>query len=1349
MPKSRRQNIKSSYVLTETGYEKLRQAFLTFHGNSDPTREQIKEIADIGVDTISEIRVRVKGKNESTLEKLFSAYNLDLDETDYEQVKPKKTSFQKEVSELAQVDNQNDNPADNRKNTQLPTQKFCCQEVADKVEEIAQEHLQVFVGRENDLRDLDQFLVNHTSGVMLVTAGAGCGKSALLANWRQKKLDKNYFVAYHCFNYRYETTRSLENAYRHLIAQLSNYYQLNLDSLPNNEIELRDRLYSSIKDIVADKEHPCIILIDSLDEADSLFERPFPKKLPEGVFIIASCRVDSDEVPSCLQTWKEVTHSTLSLERLDRLAILKWLNHSRNEVLGQYFDDSDFIDKIYELTEGFPLYIRYLIEDLVLASQNSKELEEVLEQTPQGFEQYVAKQIRDLDKQDLPELHRQFFALLTVAKGELSGVDIKAVTGINDRDLRILRQNPNIARWVKISGQQFSFTHPLLAKTFAQNLGDEAKEIMQELLNYCSRWSEHFSSYALRLYAQHLLEVERFDDLQNLAKNSEYAIAQNKHLPSESSLNLKTVQIALESAAQRDDAVSMAECLFIYAQRKTDIVASKLPLETLREAGVKSALQIADLYEPEVQVLWYLLLAWEAHEKGDKEDAKKILQQLKTKKLPHFVDRVIYNQDRFLYESGTVIFLLLKVHNINIEIFKEVYPKLLDDMSIARMCCQMVEEKPDHVALVIGIANNISDSQSKEYAYSWIGRELAKNGDISNALHICNTYLSSYVGTDEYDIDSYHISAIQEEIAIFYSKNQEFELFFSCLGKIKSPAAKYETLKSAIKNLAKANRFDLISKAVDCINYKRSILLVDQAKELYNADQSSEASQILDSTLDFLKLEEKSDQIYITQYIAEGFIFIGNEKKALTVIKSVSGENSDYHQSIILSKVARVLKNNGKDQSAFRLFSLAYNQANKCQDPERIKKEIESIFNESLNERGPDTTKVQPKDDVDTVSDKILNSLEKPFVEHEDIDDIKQIILSDFYARTNNFAKAFEHVNMISHCSRQLRIMVKIASMQYKKENSIESIKTFERAFEISQDLDFDEKEWLIDLIILSLSKLGEFPKALELIEKIEDEFFRLRPLVTLGVESAKSSKILFTEKVLEKSNKILLEIYDEYLNNEQNKIYFDSEAGIYNIRSFLAIKQGKYEEALDLTGFIRTYSINSGRNEAKVFIAEELARTGSLDKALQLLEKFLYKSWSDFDSGLWLSVIDSFAEVACLQVEAGDKPRAKSIFDMALTKANMILNEKSKSQALASIVCFQIRAGFESWAMETLEIILNERSCHLLEIAFAFADRQDKKNFKRILSMLSISVRNAYDLCLALLQLYPEQAEDLIKVIP
>ncbi|NEQ71274.1 MAG: ATP-binding protein, partial [Symploca sp. SIO2D2] len=86
-------------------------------------------------------------------------------------------------------------------------------EIKDKVQRIVGEYIQQpFEGREKEKDQLDKFVRNNTSGVLLVTGAAGFGKSALLSHWQQTQ-HEDYFIVYHCFSHRYEKTRSLAEAY--------------------------------------------------------------------------------------------------------------------------------------------------------------------------------------------------------------------------------------------------------------------------------------------------------------------------------------------------------------------------------------------------------------------------------------------------------------------------------------------------------------------------------------------------------------------------------------------------------------------------------------------------------------------------------------------------------------------------------------------------------------------------------------------------------------------------------------------------------------------------------------------------------------------------------------------------------------------------------------------------------------------------------------------------------------------------------------------------------------------------------------------------------------------------------
>lgn len=108
-------------------------------------------------------------------------------------------------------------------------------EVVDKVEQTISEYTQLFVGREEERHKLDIFLQENSSGLFLVKAPAGFGKTALLANcvkeWRNKDCD----IACHFFT---ERTRSVASAYRNLIQQLDTDKEFAYDLSSNNKDDL-------------------------------------------------------------------------------------------------------------------------------------------------------------------------------------------------------------------------------------------------------------------------------------------------------------------------------------------------------------------------------------------------------------------------------------------------------------------------------------------------------------------------------------------------------------------------------------------------------------------------------------------------------------------------------------------------------------------------------------------------------------------------------------------------------------------------------------------------------------------------------------------------------------------------------------------------------------------------------------------------------------------------------------------------------------------------------------------------------------------------------------------------------
>lgn len=578
-------------------------------------------------------------------------------------------------------------------------------EVADKVQQIINDNIQLFVGRSEQLNTLDNFLSKNSNGIRLVIGGAGFGKTSLLANWIKSQEHKKYFIAYHFFSQRYDVTRSVKNAYRHLLQQLYTYYdELIYQQLPNDEQELRERLYYLLREHGARKNKPLVIVLDSLDEAANPFEPPFPTPLPENVFVIVSARAEEGEEPEYLHGWID-NRDVIPIKRLPKEAISDWLKQSGEGELTIFADDIQFVNKLDEITQGFPLYLKYLTDDLSYTAKQGKDVWEVLTRTPQGFEQYVKQQLKYLDKLNLPDERWQFFSLLAVAKGTLEKEDVKELTRMRDRHLRQLEQCWQVTRWIKISEDKlYAFAHPLLGITFANQLADDADDALKALIKYCSNWQENQSRYALRHYAEHLRDQKLWEDLYAISRNKTFISYQQKNLPDEPDLPLKTIHIALLSAAKEDKAGEMAEFLLFHAQQLINTKSIESPLDALETGSLTRALALADMYEINSCVLWYLLIIWDLKEKNRGEEARKTLAQLQNKNnLQHLSD----------WAGEYAAYIISCICEISEDAFYVLQNQILDYRSQFTLCKNLIERGSLKTALNVAQSIDIKELSSR------------------------------------------------------------------------------------------------------------------------------------------------------------------------------------------------------------------------------------------------------------------------------------------------------------------------------------------------------------------------------------------------------------------------------------------------------------------------------------------------------------------------------------------------------------------------------------------------------------------------------------------------------------
>jgi hypothetical protein len=375
----------------------------------------------------------------------------------------------------------------------------------------------VFVGRNEELAEIDALLARHDSGLLLIRGGAGTGKTTLLAHLVLSLRQRSQPVIHHIFS---SESRSLAEAYLHLAQQLCLHHRVELPIVPESTARLRDLVYGLIEDRGAGGGGRLIVAIDGLDEADQPFSPPFPSELPRGVFVIATVRDVGDFIPEKLAPWRELAVVDLTLHNLSREALAVWL-----EAVGGASADASLVDALHRMTGGYPLYTRFLIGDIVDAMRAGRNPTEVLSVSPRGFTGYVREQLKRVARDEAVRGQRgvqTLFAMLAEARGELATPDLEALCGLTAWDLEALPWS--VTRWLRIrgttGGERFAFAHPLLAAEFSAVLGNAANDARRELLRYCERWREHRSEYVLQHFPGHLVAEGRILELQRLLTDS-------------------------------------------------------------------------------------------------------------------------------------------------------------------------------------------------------------------------------------------------------------------------------------------------------------------------------------------------------------------------------------------------------------------------------------------------------------------------------------------------------------------------------------------------------------------------------------------------------------------------------------------------------------------------------------------------------------------------------------------------------------------------------------------------------------------------------------------------------------
>jgi WD40 repeat protein len=423
-----------------------------------------------------------------------------------------------------------------------------------------------FVGRDSELAAIDRFVAGSPRRALVVVAPPGMGKSALLAKWADENNAARHFIREGDV-VTYDAARVFEN----LGLQLAERFEVQWKTPQQMEAFAYRQAFEEVLKAAAEQAGgQVVVVVDGLDEAVRALAKgrgieiaqtivdylPDTALLPEGVRLIVSTRPELLEHSAFAAKFGEDKAEHLKPGRLTDADVRALLFQVRSKY--EVLESEAYVDAIVERSEGSPLYLRMLLEELSEGHLTFGQIEML----PRGVVAYFERilefiegegRTREMpDAETLLRAKRETLEAL-VSQGilteelvaiqmerERAGLEGRAgVKSIELLALYCLAKEPlvleeaasmleadrqdaqrafEVIRTILIDDTQgrFAVFHSGFREYFLR-LGDYTEtrlhrhaetisRIEDHFLAYCARWREHQSRYALRKYIAHLFD---------------------------------------------------------------------------------------------------------------------------------------------------------------------------------------------------------------------------------------------------------------------------------------------------------------------------------------------------------------------------------------------------------------------------------------------------------------------------------------------------------------------------------------------------------------------------------------------------------------------------------------------------------------------------------------------------------------------------------------------------------------------------------------------------------------------------------------------------------------------------
>ncbi len=369
-----------------------------------------------------------------------------------------------------------------------------------------------FVGRQDVMAELNEWLMQTEISNAFLSAPAGLGKSALLVHWiTQLREDGKVDIVYHPISLRFETHQR-SYILNSLVRQLTKVYGESY-SHTEDEQSLQDYLLDLLLKPPTVLKRSLLIVIDGLDEIEAE-KIQLPGKLPNGLHILATGRIKTDEKVSDYKKWAHELKWDGSDFRPFRLGPLSRMEveESTQMILGPSV--AGLAQRLYELSEGDPLVLNLYLNHL--RCDKHKNIQNILPaDIKPGLEFYIEETEKTL--QEDAAYDKDFFGLLVAAYGPLMLEDFQS--------LRLKSNLADLPRLIKHSrglvigdgeNQGMTFSHPRIGYAYRTVHEKQFEAWHDRFLVYgrdtfarlcAGREKGRTPAYVLNYYFSHLLSA--------------------------------------------------------------------------------------------------------------------------------------------------------------------------------------------------------------------------------------------------------------------------------------------------------------------------------------------------------------------------------------------------------------------------------------------------------------------------------------------------------------------------------------------------------------------------------------------------------------------------------------------------------------------------------------------------------------------------------------------------------------------------------------------------------------------------------------------------------------------------